>query len=141
MARLTPEGFADKQIRRLSAAGADMRAGVEAVSENPCELAADKADDWQAKMAQEKTKAKFQAGLRRVSLADWKKKMVDVGIPRVATGISAARPKIVRFATAFLPHAANVSAEVKAMPGVTLEDGIARATHTIRRMAEFKMPS
>lgn len=141
MARLNPGQYAEKLIRRLSQAGADMRAGVEGVTENPMEAAADKADEWQQKMMLAETKAKFTAGLRRVSLPDWKKRMVEVGIPRVASGVEAARSKIERFATAFLPHAANISAEVKAMPGVTLEDGIARATHTIRRMAAFVRPS
>lgn len=130
--------FADKLIRRLSAAGPDIRAGIEAVTESPTEAAAAKAADWQAQMALPKTRERFEKGLRRVSLADWKKAALDKGVARVSQGVEAARSKIEAFANKFLPHAYAVSAEVKAMPGLTLDDGIARAIHTIRRMADFE---
>lgn len=137
MRRMNPGEYAEKQIRRLSAAGPDIRAGVAAVSENPCDKAADKADDWQAAMTLPRTRARFEAGLRRVSLADWKSKMLDVGLGRVAQGAEAARPKMEKFASEFLPHVYDGAEKVKAMPGLTLEDGIARATAMIRHNAEF----
>jgi len=137
MGRMNAGEYAEKQIRRLSAAGPDIRRGVEAVTDNPCDKAADASADWQAKMSLPATRARFESGLRRVSLPEWKRKMLEVGVGRVAQGAEAARSKIEKFASEFLPHVYEGAAKVKAMPGLTLEDGINRAVAMIRHNATF----
>jgi len=89
-------------------------------------------------MSAPETKERYLRGLGRTSLQEWKRKTVEVGLGRIASGIEGARDKVRSFAAEFLPHAYRVRDEVKKMPGLTLEDGINRAVHTIRRMAEFR---
>lgn len=128
---------AEKWGRNLGGAVADIRAGVDAVTENPCELAAAKAVEWQAAVTAPRARERFEGGLRRVSLAEWKRKTIDVGTGRIASGAAAAVPKMKAFLDEFLPHVYGVAETVRRLPKLTLEDGIARATAQIRGNAEF----
>ena len=141
MARiLTAAEMADKWNRRLAASTPEIRAGIDAVTESPTEKAAVKSRDWQAAMAQDRTRTRFESGLRRVTLADWKRKAIDKGVARIAGGAEAAKPKMEAFAKDFLPFVYGVAEDVRAMPGVTLEDGINRMVTQIRAVAEYKRP-
>lgn len=138
MARLTAQQFQEKHARRLGQATEDMRTGVQRVTVNPCELAAAKKD----KMIQNLTAAvqdgRWEAGLKRVTLEDWKDKMINVGIGRVATGIAQAKAKVIAFAEQLLPHIDAGQAKLKSMSDLTLEDNIARMNAFTRHMASFK---
>ncbi|GAI13441.1 unnamed protein product, partial [marine sediment metagenome] len=81
---------------------------------------------------------KWAAGLKRVSLEDWKKNTRDIGVNRIAAGIDGAKVKVVAFAEQLLPHIDREQAKIKAMPDVTLDDNINRMTSFIRGMANFK---
>lgn len=130
---------AEKWSRSLGAAVPDIRAGVEAVSENPCDQAADAVDEWVAGVTAPTAKEKFVAGLRRTSLAEWKAKFLNKGLARVASGAAEAEPKMESFMDAFLPFVYKVRDDAKRdHPGVTLEAGIARATDVMRGNAGFK---
>ena len=81
---------------------------------------------------------KWAAGLKRVSLEDWKKKARDIGVNRIAAGIDGAKDKVVAFAEVLLPHIDRGKDKIKAMPDVTLDDNINRMTTFIRHMSEMK---
>jgi hypothetical protein len=134
---MTGPDAASKWSRNLGNATQDIRAGVQAVTQSPTEAAASEADLWQQRMQQDQTKARFIAGLRRVTLADWKAAMIDKGLARVAAGASAAVGKMGEFLTEFLPHVYAGAESVRKMPKLTLEDGIQRATAMIRHNATF----
>jgi hypothetical protein len=138
MARVDPAGFAEKHNRRLKAALEDMRAGVNRLTTSPTEAAAAKKDKMLARLTEAVNTGKWEAGLRRVTLEEWRRKMIEVGIPRVSAGIDANRDKVVAFAEKLLPHVDAGVAAIKRMPDVTLEDSIARMTAFIRHMAAFK---
>ena len=138
MAKLTPAQFREKHNRRLKAATEDMRLGVENVTESPTEKAALKADKMRAEIVRSIDSGKWAAGLRRVSLNDWKTAMLDKGLGRVAAGIDAAGPKVEAFASELLPHIDTGVTAVSKLPDVTLEDSINRMTTFIRHMAKFK---
>ena len=76
--------------------------------------------------------------LRKVSLNEWKNAMLDKGLPRISSGIAAAKPKIQAFFEEWLPWEESISQTVKAMPKGTIEDSIARAAAVIRHNANFK---
>jgi len=84
------------------------------------------------------TSGKWRAGLMRVSLEEWKSKMTDKGIPRIAAGIDAAHGKVVAFATELLAFERNLLPRIEAMPDLTLDDNILRAGAWMRGMAEFR---
>lgn len=135
--KLTAAEFQQKHATRLKAAIPDVKKGIAAVTVNPCEQAAAKADDYQAAVSSDTTKARYVRGLRRVDLAAWKGK-TTAKADRIAGGVDEAAPKVTDFASQFLPHVYAAADKVKAdTPGVTLEDGIARATAMIRANAAF----
>lgn len=136
--KVTPEEFADKHARRLKAAIPDIQAGIAKVTENPTVKAAAKQDKMQSRLNDAIQSGKWAAGLRRVSLEDWKAAITNKGLQRIAAGIDGAKGKVTAFATQLLSYEATVQNEVNAMPDMTLEDSLARSNAWIRRMAQFK---
>jgi len=138
MAKLTAEEFQEKHARRLKASLEDMRRGVTGVTENPMAKAAAKADKMKANIVASIDSGKWAAGLGRVTIDEWKSKMIDKGINRVASGIDAAAPKVTAFAAKLLPFVDAEVAKIKKMPDITLEDSINRMTSFVRGMSKFK---
>lgn len=138
MAKLTATQFQEKHARRLKAAVEDVRAGIDRVTENPCEKAAAKQDKMLTNLTAAVQSGKWAAGLKRVTLEDWKHKARDIGVNRIAAGIDAAKSKVIAFAEVLLPHIDRQLEKIKAMPDVTLDDNINRMTSFIRGMAEMK---
>ena len=138
MSRLTPAEFQEKHARRLKGAIDDMRKGVEGVTSSPTAKAASKADKMKANIVASIDSGKWAAGLNRVTLDDWKDKMINKGLNRVASGIDGAAGKVTAFATDFLPHIDKGLDNIKKLPDLTLEDSINRMTTFIRHMAKFK---
>jgi len=138
MAKLTPAEFQEKHARRLKASVEDVRKGIDRVTESPTEKAAAKQDKMLTNLTRSVTDGKWAAGLKRVSLEEWKRKARDIGVNRIAAGIDAAKDKVVSFAEVLLPHIDRGRDKIKAMPDVTLDDNINRMTNFIRHMSEFK---
>ena len=138
MAKLSPGEFADKHAKRLKAASAEMRTGIERVTESPTAKAAAKQDKMRAKLLESIDNGTWAARLKGVTIEDWKSKMLNVGVGRVASGIDAAHDKVVDFATQLLPAVDAAKRKVEAMPDLTLEDNIARMSEYIREMGKFK---
>jgi len=138
MARLTALEFQEKHARRLSAAVEDVRRGIDRVTVNPCEQAASKQAKMLANLTASVNEGRWAAGLKRVSLEQWKNQAKNVGVGRIASGISAAKDKVVAFAEQLLPHIDAQIAKIKSMPDISLEDNIQRMTTFIRGMADFK---
>ncbi|GAI10692.1 unnamed protein product [marine sediment metagenome] len=138
MAKLTAAEFQEKHARRLKAAVEDVRKGIDRVTENPCEKAAAKQDKMLTNLTAAITAGKWAAGLKRVSLEQWKKQARDIGVNRIAAGIDGAKAKVIDFAEVLLPHIDRGIDKIKAMPDVTLDDNINRMTSFIRHMSEMK---
>ena len=138
MAKLTATEFQEKHSRRLKAAVEDVRRGIDRVTVSPTEKAAAKQDKMLSNLTQAVQSGKWAAGLKRVSLEDWKRKARDIGVNRIAAGIDGARDKVIAFAEELLPHIDRQKSKIAAMPDVTLDDNINRMTTFIRGMSEFK---
>jgi len=138
MAKLTPAEFQEKHARRLKASVEDVRRGIDRVTESPTAKAAAKQDKMLTNLTAAVNSGKWAAGLKRVSLEDWKKKTRDVGVNRIAAGIDAAASKVVAFAEDLLPHIERGQEKIKSMSDVTLDDNINRMTTFIRHMSELK---
>lgn len=138
MARVTPSEYREKHNRRTKAATEDMRRGVERVTESPTAKAAAKVDKMRTNLNAALDSGKWAAGLNRVSLTDWKDKMLTKGVQRVAAGVDAAGDKVEAFAAEFLPHLDAVTEKVKRMPDITLEDNLNRMVEQARGVAQFK---
>ncbi|MFQ6008225.1 MAG: hypothetical protein ACE5K8_04660 [Candidatus Zixiibacteriota bacterium] len=138
MAKVTPDEFVEKHARRLKAATDDIRRGVEKVTEAPTLKAAAKAVKMRERLMAAIDSGKWERGLKRVSLEEWKDKMITKGVGRIAAGVDGSAAKIRAFAEELLPHIDAGVSQVKKMPDVTLEDNIQRMTAMVRHMAKFQ---
>lgn len=138
MAKLSAEQFADKHASRLQAASADIERGVNAVTEAPGIKAAAAKDKMKANLIAAIDNGKWEQNVKAVSVEEWRRKMINKGIPAISTGIIEARDKVVAFANQLLPAVDAAQAKVKAMPSTTLQQNIARATTMMLEMAKFK---
>lgn len=136
--RFTPEQLAEKQMRRTKAATQDMVAGVNAVEVAPSTQAIAKkqkaVQNWNDAM----NSGKWERGLKRVTLDDWKKAMVEKGVARVAAGVDAAKDKLTAFYAELIPFQADLSKKIEVLPDLTVEDSIQRAATWIRGMSNFR---
>jgi ElaB/YqjD/DUF883 family membrane-anchored ribosome-binding protein len=136
--KLTPEEVAKKHADRLTADLQAIRDGINRVTENPMEKAAQKED----KMLQNLTKAvkdgKWKAGLMRTNLSDWQQRTSTIGVDRIPEGIAAAHDKQVQFYTELQEHQRKLDAKIGMMPDLTLQNNIDRAVAQIRGMSKFK---
>lgn len=137
MATKNPQQVAAKWSRNLGAATESIRTGVQAVTESPTSKAAARVDAYVQGVTQAAADGRFQRGLNRVTLADWQQAFLQKGLPRIATGASAAVPKMEEFMAEFLPF---VDAGVRRLPArgdieanLQRSAEMARYLHTFRR--------
>lgn len=135
--RLNAATIAAKWATRTSNAGDAMKAGVAAVTESPTAKAAAAKDKWLAGVQNAAANGKYEDGLNAVSLSDWQKAMNDKGIANMANGVRAAQVKMQAFLTDFLPFAAQVSDQIKAMPSGTVEDSRQRMLANFDAMRSY----
>lgn len=135
MARLDPQSGTSKWVNNLSNATSSITEGVNKVQVAPGQLAAAQVNTWLARIQQSANKWATNVGA--VSLAQWKEAMISVGIPRIAQGAQAKQSKYLAFAQKFYPYVEQGQASVRAMPKVTLQDGINRAVAMIKHNAAY----
>lgn len=133
MTSQTADQIAAKWAQNLSGATASITAGVQGVSTAPGQAAA-------------RNKAQYLAGVQAkvdkwaqntaaVSLSEWQQAFITKGIPRIASGASAAQPKMTTFMAKLLPYQ---KAGVSQLPQRgNLQQNIQRATAWINYMANF----
>lgn len=135
---MTAEQFQEKHNRRLKGALEDMKAGIERVTVSPTAQAADKQAKMKARLMAAIDDGSWARGLKKVTLEDWRSKMLDKGLSRVSGGIDAAAEKVKDFASQLLPAIATQQAAISKMPDLTLDDNISRMTTFVRGMSKFR---
>lgn len=129
-----PGTIATRWAQNLGAATQKITDGVNAVTVAPGQAAARQADVWLANT--QAAQAKWKARVAAVPLSDWQNMMTTKGIPRIASGATAAQPKFQAFMTQFLPY---VQAGRNTLPARgTLDQNINRAVAMMRHNAAFK---
>lgn len=136
--RVNASQFQEKHNRRTKAALQDMRDGIGRVTEAPGVKAAAKVEKMKAKINEALDSGKWERRVAAVSTEEWKRSMLEKGVGRVSAGLDSASGKVHQFAEQLLSHQAPLMEKIDAMPDVTLEDGIGRATAWIRGMAGFE---
>jgi len=134
---LDPVAVADKTVTRAVNAAGDYKKGVQAVTESPTVAAAKNLEKAKVNFAKAVDSGKMAARLNAVNVADWIAATAGKGADRYPTGIQAAKPKILKFMTQFLPHVQTVKARVDAMPSTSLSDNIQRMVANVQGLAEF----
>lgn len=127
-----------KWLQNIGTATERMKQGAMNVTTAPGQKAAAAADKWLQRVQQ--SQAKYKNNVSRVSLQQWQDAYVNVGIPRVSQGAQAKQAKYNAAMADFLPYLAQGVAKIDAMPKVTLQDSIARATAMIQHNANYVRP-
>lgn len=83
----------EKWARKSGQATQDYQNGVESVTESPMEKAASQGERAKQGYVDSINSGRWQAGLRRTSLAQWKSQTKNVGGQRYSSGIQAAKGK------------------------------------------------
>lgn len=138
MVKVNEKEFAEKWARRLKGATEDIRRGVEKLDRNPAEEAIKKKEKMKARLIEAIDSGRWEAGLKKVTLEEWKAKMLNKGIGRIPSGVDEATPKMEEFAKVLLPHIEEGRKKIEGMPDLTLEDNIRRMEEFIRHMAKLK---
>jgi len=138
MSKYTADQVQSKWARRLKGATEDIRDGVASVTEAPGVAAAKKADKMKQNIVQAIESGKWQKRVSAVSLDEWKSKMLEKGLTRVASGVDGASGKMQQFYSELLPYQDKLKSEIAKLPDLTLEDSISRMTTWIRGMSKFK---
>jgi hypothetical protein len=136
---MDPTSATAKWVNNLSNSTQAITDGVNSVTTAPGQAAARQVQTWLARV--QASAQKWATNTAAVSLPDWQQSMITTGIPRIASGAQAKQGKYQAFATKFFPYLQTGVAQVKAMPKVTLQDGINRAVAMINHNAKFSNKS
>ena len=136
MARVTAEQATAKWVQRLSAASQQITDGVNGVTVAPGTKAAAAKQLWAQRVAAAQDKWAQRVG--SVTLQQWQQAMIEVGIPRIATGAQAKQGKMTDFMNQFLPYLDQGVQKVNAMPKGDINASIARAAAMIQHNANFR---
>lgn len=129
-----PNAVAAKWAQRLSASTQAITDGVQAVQVAPGAAAARQSQVWAQNVAA--SQQKWAARVGSVSLSDWQQAMITKGAPRVASGATAAQPKMAAFLGQVLPFIDSAKSSLP--PRGTLDQNIARSTAFIQAMSKFQ---
>lgn len=134
MATPTADQAAQAWAQNLGGATQRIQQGVQAVTVSPGQLAARQKQLWQQKVME--SMDKWAANVGAVSLGDWQNAMVTKGVPRIASGATAAQPKFAAFMGELLPY---IERQRQSLPARgDLETNINRMTTFVRGMSQFK---
>lgn len=129
---------AQKWAKNLSASTSAIQAGVQAVTVNPAQLAAQAVNQYLAGVQAAVASGKFQRNLQKVTLQDWQNAMLTKGLNRIAAGASAAQPKMAAFMGKWLPYMQQLQSKLSSMPRGDLNQNIQRAVVAIQHNAAFQ---
>lgn len=128
-----PSDAAAKWAQNLGAAGSAYTSGVQAVTTAPGQLAANAADRYLAGI--QANVQKFKTNVASVDLATWQNAAVNKGAPRLATGATAAQPKMANVLQQLFPYIDQVRNSLPQRGD--LEQNIARSASFQRGMSKF----
>ncbi len=138
MARLSPQEAAEKWGRRLKGSTQDISQGVQRVKEAPGVKAAAKQEKMLQNVTEAVSSGKWADRVAGVTLEDWRSKMLNKGVGRIAAGVDAATSKQGEFFGQLFDHQERLKSQIDRMPDLTIEDSINRMTTFIRGMAQFR---
>lgn len=135
---ISDSDFAELWAKNLKASTETIRKGVERVKESPTEKAAASKEKMKAKIVEAIDSGRWERGLKKVTLDQWKKAFSEKGISRISAGADNSKPKVQDFAKALLDYQKSNIATVDKMPTTTIDDAIAKMDAWVRTMAKFK---
>ena len=139
MAMKSPSDVAKKWSKNLSASTESIRQGVQATTSNPAEKAIAAQDRYVAGVQRAVSNGDYRRGLQKVTLQSWQEAMITKGLPRVASGATAAVPKMQQFMESWLPYQEQLKTKLQSLPRGDLQQNIQRMLAAVDHNANFKM--
>jgi hypothetical protein len=131
---LTGAQIADKWNRRMKGAITDIQTGIDAVTVSPTEQAAQKKDKMLQNVTAAVNNGRWEAGLRKVTLNDWKTKTKDKVAQRLSSGVDGSMDKRRAFDNYLVNSLNQVLPTIKTMPDLTIEDSVNRVRALMEHM-------
>jgi hypothetical protein len=138
---LSAQDVAAKWSRNLAGATQSIKDGVMAVQTSPTQLAAARADAYVQGVQASVASGKWQAGLNRVTLADWQQQMINKGINRIASGAQGGQAKFAQFMGQLLPYIQNGQRQLSNTPRGDINQNIQRMVNWVQYMSQFRRSS
>lgn len=135
--RLTVDEYTNKLVNNASNASEDYRSGVNSVTTSPTAAAAKALDKAKTNYIEAINSGRMAKKLNEVSLEQWKELTAGKGGDRYASGVTAAKEKIRKFAEKLIPYVYNVSETIAKMPSTTKEDMKQRMLKNFDMMSNF----
>lgn len=136
MAKLTAQQIAAKWQRNYSGSTEQMKAGANAVTVSPTQKAIQAKDRYIAGVNEAYQDGRYERGLAKVSLQDWKTAYVEKGIANAAAGARAGMVKVERHEREFGPVRDAIVAALP--PRGTIQENIQRAAQMMMQMHEAR---
>jgi len=133
-----PQLVASKWVRGMQNAGESMKAGIQAVSVAPGQIAAARADLYRQKVIEAVDSGRYQAATAAVSLEEWKQAALTKGVSAATSRAQQSQDKVLRFLNFWLPITQQASQMVQGMPKGTLENAKARMIANVEFLAGKK---
>jgi hypothetical protein len=127
MARVTATEAAEKWARRTGQSTQDYVSGVKRVSQAPGVKAAQQSNAMLAGVTASVQSGDWQRKVAAVTLGDWQKAATDKGATRLASGVTAAAPKMAGVMAKVLADVDATLAEVERIPRGDINANIQRA--------------
>lgn len=128
-----PATVAQRWAQNLGAAGAKVQEGVNSVRTAPGAAAARQVNVWSQNTAA--AAQKYARNVAAVSLSSWQEQTITKGIPRLATGATAAQPKMQEFLGKLLPYVDSARSSLPARG--SYEQNKARLVAFLDKMHQF----
>lgn len=138
MPQKNPQTVVDNWANKMSAAGPAYKAAITNLQTNPMQAAAAQQDRMLAGVQAAVASGKWANSLNRVDFNAWKTVTANKGAERLASGATAAKPKMMVFMQKWLPAADAISSAVKTMPKGTREAALARQAAVYDASKAFK---
>ncbi|RLB83711.1 MAG: hypothetical protein DRH24_06445, partial [Deltaproteobacteria bacterium] len=108
------------------------------VTEAPSKKAIAAKERMKARLIEALDKGKWERGLGKYTLEQWKADMKEKGIPNISRGIERARDKLIDFYGQLFPYQDALKKKIEEIEKVDIEDSIRRVETWIRGMHAFE---
>lgn len=138
MAKISPADAAKAWVDGLSAAGTKMQRGVDNLTVSPTESAAKMKTKMLTNLTAAVNNGKWEAGLRSVTLDQWRTNYKNKGIPRIASGAQQSQDKMANFMSQLLPYQDAALAALASLPNNNKADAKNRMNAWFDKMSAFQ---
>lgn len=135
--RVDPSTGASNWSTGFGQSGAKYAQGVANVTTAPNAQAAAALPRWIASVNSKAVQDKYVSKNNAVTLQSWQAATTTYGVPNLTRGAAKGQSKYTTFAQKFYPFLSANLAKIQAMPNVTLQDRIARATALMTANAAY----